>query len=178
MAHLYWTPEREALLARRWKEGISGSQIAKELGGVTRNAVIGKVHRMGLSGRVTPSHPIKKKKTRGQRAAIGKVPKTVKPRYSREVKATQREKAETAPEPKRIALEDLKPGQCKWSVTDGEPHLFCGHDVNPGSNYCAHHTERAKGENRKPKTKAYKPSGGARITSAAILEAEWMGSAA
>ncbi|WP_304437865.1 GcrA family cell cycle regulator, partial [Gemmobacter sp. LW-1] len=47
-----WTDERVETLKRMWSEGQSASQIAKELGGVTRNAVIGKVHRLGLSNRV------------------------------------------------------------------------------------------------------------------------------
>lgn len=46
-----WTEERVEILKRMWSEGKSASQIAKELGGVTRNAVIGKVHRLGLSNR-------------------------------------------------------------------------------------------------------------------------------
>ncbi|MFP4571276.1 GcrA family cell cycle regulator [Rhodosalinus sp.] len=46
-----WTDERVELLKKMWSEGQSASQIAKELGGVTRNAVIGKVHRLGLSNR-------------------------------------------------------------------------------------------------------------------------------
>lgn len=46
-----WTDERVELLKKMWIEGQSASQIAKELGGVTRNAVIGKVHRLGLSNR-------------------------------------------------------------------------------------------------------------------------------
>src|SRR3989338_4683388 len=47
-----WTDERAETLKKMWAEGQSASQIAKELGGVTRNAVIGKVHRLGLSNRV------------------------------------------------------------------------------------------------------------------------------
>jgi GcrA cell cycle regulator len=47
-----WTDERVDALRAMWSEGKSASQIAKELGGVTRNAVIGKVHRLGLSNRV------------------------------------------------------------------------------------------------------------------------------
>ncbi len=50
-----WTDERVELLKKMWGEGQSASQIAKELGGVTRNAVIGKVHRLGLSNRTTGS---------------------------------------------------------------------------------------------------------------------------
>ncbi|KMW57854.1 GcrA cell cycle regulator [Candidatus Rhodobacter oscarellae] len=48
-----WTDERVELLKTMWNDGQSASQIAKELGGVTRNAVIGKVHRLGLSNRAT-----------------------------------------------------------------------------------------------------------------------------
>lgn len=50
-----WTDERVETLKKMWAEGQSASQIAKELGGVTRNAVIGKVHRLGLSNRVGPN---------------------------------------------------------------------------------------------------------------------------
>ena len=46
-----WTDDRVEVLKKMWGEGQSASQIAKELGGVTRNAVIGKVHRLGLSNR-------------------------------------------------------------------------------------------------------------------------------
>lgn len=52
-----WTDERVEILRRMWTEGHSASQIAKELGGVTRNAVIGKVHRLGLSNRNGGSRP-------------------------------------------------------------------------------------------------------------------------
>jgi len=51
-----WTDERVELLKKMWNEGQSASQIAKELGGVTRNAVIGKVHRLGLSNRNGPAN--------------------------------------------------------------------------------------------------------------------------
>ncbi|MCL5778227.1 GcrA cell cycle regulator [Limibaculum sp. FT325] len=47
-----WTDERVEKLKELWADGMSASQIAKQLGGVTRNAVIGKVHRLGLSNRV------------------------------------------------------------------------------------------------------------------------------
>ncbi|UWQ92776.1 GcrA family cell cycle regulator [Aliisedimentitalea scapharcae] len=54
-----WTDERVELLKKMWGEGQSASQIAKELGGVTRNAVIGKVHRLGLSNRTTSASAAK-----------------------------------------------------------------------------------------------------------------------
>jgi GcrA cell cycle regulator len=53
-----WTEDRVETLKKLWTEGLSASQIAKEMGeGVTRNAIIGKVHRLKLSGRATPSRP-------------------------------------------------------------------------------------------------------------------------
>jgi GcrA cell cycle regulator len=54
-----WTDERVETLKKMWGEGQSASQIAKELGGVTRNAVIGKVHRLGLSNRATSNSSVK-----------------------------------------------------------------------------------------------------------------------
>src|SRR5262245_66120108 len=51
--HAMWSDDRVELLRKLWSEGLSASQIASRLGGVTRNAVIGKVHRLGLAGRAT-----------------------------------------------------------------------------------------------------------------------------
>lgn len=56
-----WTDDRVEMLKTMWGEGKSASQIAKELGGVTRNAVIGKVHRLGLSNRAAPAKTAKEK---------------------------------------------------------------------------------------------------------------------
>ena len=55
-----WTEDRVETLKKLWADGLSASQIAKQLGGVTRNAVIGKVHRLGLSGRAAPSRPARR----------------------------------------------------------------------------------------------------------------------
>ena len=69
-----WTDERVETLKTMWSEGKSASQIAKELGGVTRNAVIGKVHRLGLSNRNGGGSPAKpaKDKTAAREAKSGK----------------------------------------------------------------------------------------------------------
>ena len=69
-----WTDERVETLKKMWGEGQSASQIAKELGGVTRNAVIGKVHRLGLSNRAgsgtaAPAKPAPEKKAAPVRKA-------------------------------------------------------------------------------------------------------------
>ena len=71
-----WTDERVEVLKKMWGEGQSASVIAKELGGVTRNAVIGKVHRLGLSNRVTSTtaKPAAKEKAKTQAKAKPAVP--------------------------------------------------------------------------------------------------------
>ena len=73
-----WTDERVELLKKLWLDGLSASQIAKQLGGVTRNAVIGKVHRLGLSGRAAPSQPSRTvfKAARPVRSICASSPKT------------------------------------------------------------------------------------------------------
>lgn len=81
-----WTDERVETLKTMWSEGKSASQIAKELGGVTRNAVIGKVHRLGLSNRVTPA------------AAAKPAPKE-KPAAPAQREAAQPKPAASKPEP-------------------------------------------------------------------------------
>jgi GcrA cell cycle regulator len=62
-----WTEERVGTLKKLWLDGLSASQIAKQLGGVTRNAVIGKVHRLGLSGRAAPSQPSRPRRAASSR---------------------------------------------------------------------------------------------------------------
>jgi GcrA cell cycle regulator len=81
-----WTDERVELLKKMWSEGQSASQIAKELGGVTRNAVIGKVHRLGLSNRAgaapaaaAPAKPEAKAKPAPVVEKPSAEPKVVKP---------------------------------------------------------------------------------------------------
>jgi GcrA cell cycle regulator len=92
-----WTDERVEILKKMWGEGQSASQIAKELGGVTRNAVIGKVHRLGLSNRTasaaataktaaTPSVPPSAKEKPASTPAPAAEPKP-KPEPATEVQA-------------------------------------------------------------------------------------------
>ena len=88
-----WTDERVELLKKMWGEGQSASQIAKELGGVTRNAVIGKVHRLGLSNRASGGKSEAKAKPGAKAEA--------KPRASR-AKAAKPAKA-AAPKPEAEA---------------------------------------------------------------------------
>ena len=99
-----WTDERVELLKKMWGEGQSASQIAKELGGVTRNAVIGKVHRLGLSNRAT-----------GTTKAEAK-PKTApkpesKPRPAPKQTAAAAPAAEAAPRPLPARKQIIPAGQ-------------------------------------------------------------------
>jgi GcrA cell cycle regulator len=71
-----WTDDRVEILKKMWGEGQSASQIAKELGGVTRNAVIGKVHRLGLSNRTTAGAAAKPEPVA---KAVPKVPVKARP---------------------------------------------------------------------------------------------------
>ncbi|MBK0326501.1 GcrA cell cycle regulator [Rhodobacteraceae bacterium F11138] len=70
-----WTDERVETLKKMWGEGQSASQIAKELGGVTRNAVIGKVHRLGLSNRSAGAPAAKPEPKPAPAAAAAAAPK-------------------------------------------------------------------------------------------------------
>ena len=80
-----WTDERVETLKKMWGEGQSASQIAKELGGVTRNAVIGKVHRLGLSNRA---------------GSGGSAPKAAAPKEKPAVAAAAKPAAKPAPKAK------------------------------------------------------------------------------
>src|ERR1700741_106941 len=72
-----WNDERVDLLKKLWADGLSASQIAGRLGGVTRNAVIGKVHRLGLSGRATTS----RMKSHRPRVRAQTAKRLMKPRF-------------------------------------------------------------------------------------------------
>lgn len=152
-----WTEERVTELKKLWAEGHSASQIAKQLGGVTRNAVIGKVHRLGLSGRATPSRPVK----RPPRLARPKpTPQTIrtgaKPRPEAAPKPAAAPEpspavAEAPQEPQRLPNGDLvtvmnvKDSMCKWPIGDpADPNFsFCGRTSSEGSPYCAEHAKVA-----------------------------------
>ena len=94
-----WTDERVEQLKKMWNEGQSASQIAKELGGVTRNAVIGKVHRLGLSNRASGGATTK--------AAPEKAPAKAKAAKAAPRKAPEPAAAEPAAEP--AAAEPARP---------------------------------------------------------------------
>lgn len=148
-----WNDERTALLEKMWTEGKSAAEIAKELGeGVTRNAVIGKAHRMGLSGR--PS-PIKKqkpatadKKTVTKAKAKTPAAKPAEPLVSKNLmplpNAPRREKKQP-PSGKGLSILDLTDRICKWPLGDPQEadFHFCGDAVHPGRPYCVEHCTEA-----------------------------------
>jgi GcrA cell cycle regulator len=75
-----WTEERIDRLKKMWSSGATASQIADELGGVSRNAVIGKAHRLGLEQRPSPVKPGEEKEKAPAKAAAAPAPKAVAPK--------------------------------------------------------------------------------------------------
>ena len=144
-----WTEDRVGALKKLWLEGQSASQIAKQLGGgVTRNAVIGKVHRLGLSGRAAPSQPARAtfRPSRPRPAQP-----TQAPSAPRRIEAVQPRPAVPAQVP--APMPDL-PGtatvmtlgahMCKWPIGDPSSNefSFCGRRSSEGV-YCVEHARVA-----------------------------------
>jgi GcrA cell cycle regulator len=141
-ATMGWTDERVSTLKKLWLDGLSASQIAKQLGGVTRNAVIGKVHRLGLSGRAAPSQPARPifKAPRPARPVIASTPVVRRiattvvppPLYSRE-------------ETGSATVLTLGAHMCKWPIgdpsTDG--FSFCGRRTGEDGPDCIEHARVA-----------------------------------
>ena len=151
-----WTDERVELLKKLWADGLSASQIATKLGEVTRNAVIGKVHRLGLAGRATTSRI----RTARPRTNIALFPaRSAQAQYRtfgntalKTVPQPQEKKAaavvplrglpELEPAPQgRITLAELKETMCHWPEGDPmeEGFHFCGRRKAFGVPYCEHH---------------------------------------
>ncbi len=138
-----WTDERVELLKKLWSDGLSASQIAGKMGGVTRNAVIGKVHRLGLSGRATPAKPL-----RG-RTPERNIEESVRITPTPGIKAV-------FPEPDTIepfifdtgdmtTVATLKNNMCKWPIGDPatDDFHFCGQSTSTGKSYCTYHAHIA-----------------------------------
>jgi GcrA cell cycle regulator len=139
-----WNDDRVAILRKLWAEGLSASQIAKQLGGVTRNAVIGKVHRLGLAGRATPSRPAK----RPVRAARPRVMGPSAPR----LRAAMPSLSVVIPALEPLKLADgraatvltINESMCKFPIGDPTDvdFAFCGRITCHGP-YCADHARLA-----------------------------------
>jgi GcrA cell cycle regulator len=143
-----WTEERVELLKKLWADGLSASQIAAELGGITRNAVIGKVHRLGLSGRAkSPSssapRPRKPRAPGMLRVSRGAIRGNTALAYDYAVEP-EPELIEIPMEQRKTLLQ-LNEATCHWPVGDpGSPDFFfCGGEANEGSPYCNYHSRVA-----------------------------------
>jgi GcrA cell cycle regulator len=146
-----WTDERVEMLKKLWADGLSASYIAGELGGITRNAVIGKVHRLGLAARAkSPASPgSRPRKPRAQilrvsrpalrgNAALAQV-------YEYEPEAEPEIVDNVIPMGQRRTLLELTAQTCRWPIGDpGNPDFFfCGGRSLPDQPYCAHHSRIA-----------------------------------
>ena len=153
-----WTDERIERLKKLWSDGLSASQIAAELGGVTRNAVIGKVHRLQLSGRVktastsaqrsrktvTAARPVVRTAartvitTRGNLAVVQTI-------EAEEVVAYRPAAEVVVPISRRISIMELREGTCRWPLGDplNPDFVFCGGDCDVGKPYCSAHAQVA-----------------------------------
>jgi GcrA cell cycle regulator len=152
-----WSEERVELLKKLWSEGYSASQIAAEMGGVTRNAVIGKVHRLGLSGRGKtstagtqrprkprlPSHgPIGVPTMRGNTALAPKIAPRPAPQP---LPVVSLDDDVVVPLAERVTIMELRESMCRWPM--GDPTTlefrFCGAKAIAGLPYCPHHARVA-----------------------------------
>jgi GcrA cell cycle regulator len=132
-----WTPERVATLERLWTDGLSASEIAARFPGITRNAVLGKLHRLGRLGRGRPTASAKSRAVKPPRAPSVRRPK--RPALMRPPVA-----------PGSVAMpswagevtqvEALRSWHCRWPI--GDPHVagfaFCGRRVT-AQPYCGDH---------------------------------------
>ena len=155
-AMISWTDERVESLKKLWQEGLSASQIAGRLGGVTRNAVIGKGHRLGLSGRAPHT---RQKSIRPRRPA----PATQKRLVAKRTFAQGGNTAFRAlvqgdteayvppveelviPEKERKYITTLTESCCRWPIGDPQhdDFHFCGKGKVTGLPYCEFHARRA-----------------------------------
>lgn len=155
-----WTEERVELLKTLWAQEASASEIAAEIGGVTRNAVIGKVHRLGLAGRVERQAPRRARSPKPWKPAAA--PRKVIRRSSTPrvflpgIEEPQRETPADdllIPLEQRVGIPGLTDAICHWPVGDpGEPEFFfCGGPAVAGKPYCLGHCRVAfvaRGEHR------------------------------
>lgn len=152
-----WTEERDAELRRMWDSGMSAKQIAISLKcGLTRNAVIGRLHRLGLrrgdKPRIERVAKVQAERVRTSKAVI-RLPRPARPPI---LPTEPLPEFRCEPIGPGVALLDLQWRHCRWPVhRDGEPARFCGAERMPGTYaWCAAHrrigiaprTTRAAGE--------------------------------
>src|SRR3982751_1469338 len=153
MTVLTWTDDRVEQLKKLWEAGLSASQIAAELGNVTRNAVIGKVHRLGLSGRAkSPSSAAPRPRQAPPAPQLIRGGRPVSRGNTARAHAFE---VEMEPDPiafdnvvpmsQRLTLLELNEATCHWPVGDpsSPEFFFCGGKALTGLPYCAHHSRVA-----------------------------------
>lgn len=150
-----WTDDRVELLKKLWGDGLSASQIAAELGGISRNSVIGKVHRLGLAGRAkspTASMP-RQRKPRSQppmmriaRPSIrGNTALATLHDYEPELEPEPNVTENIVPMGQRCSILELAEGKCRWPIGDpsSPDFFFCGGKTAEGLPYCGYHSRIA-----------------------------------
>ena len=131
-----WTPERETKLKELWKKGHTASQIASIIGNTTRNAIIGKAHRLNLEARAISKKSALKAQTESN---ITPEVKTQKLGRKARFKALLLDKSFEQENPKK--LEELTDETCRWPL--GHPYeekfYFCGRKPMEKFPYCKLH---------------------------------------
>jgi GcrA cell cycle regulator len=148
-----WTDERVELLKKLWSDGLSASQIAGELGGITRNAVIGKVHRLGLSGRAKSSSSAAARPRKAR--APGHMMRVSRPSMRGNTALAHAYDHDLEPEPalvdnvipmgQRRSILELTEETCRWPIGDpsSADFFFCGGNTVTSLPYCSHHSRVA-----------------------------------
>jgi len=144
-----WTDDRVSLLTKLWGEGHTAAEIAKKLGDVTRNAVIGKAHRLKLSNRASPIQQNKKPANTNKTVARKAPAEKIKAPSARAISKAEIEKVantSVSKDGKLYSLLELQPRQCRWPCGDpkeAESFGFCGSEGMPGLPYCEEHSKIA-----------------------------------
>jgi GcrA cell cycle regulator len=155
-----WTAERVEVLLAGYNDGSSMKRIAMNLGGgATKNAVIGKLHRMGHWPGKTPARPKEERPKRSRHAAQSDatLPQRLTRREHDIEAALESDSLRDLPpdqSPDAVSLFDVQDDQCRWPLNDPGPgFLFCGTaTIENGCPYCRRHSRMAfvavKGERR------------------------------
>ena len=156
-----WTNERVELLLEEHAKGTVASKIAKILGGVSRNAVIGKLHRLGYCNPRSASFSVSNERRSQNVARYMKGRQSVRRHRSPQVKiAVEQPALEIVPKT-LVSVLDLEPHACKWPYTtpEGKQRFGCACKRAPGLPYCEMHAARAYRvpEPRKPDPEPRQP---------------------